>query len=258
MSQLAGDLRISPSFSDRCKRAFLGRPMINDQLQHERLSNPIALGVLSPDAISSTAYGSEQVMIELLPAAGHGRVRAAATDHRCHPAHSGAGGRVVPPGGGGLHPRRRLVRGRPGKLRTQDRADRRGVAADRLRRHRRGAVRGRDRGGRVGDTRARSVQPGNHRRHCALDVLCQPAWIAGSRTSLRAADVFVCRHGLVDDRRRRHSGILRGVAGLRPGPHRRGSAGATRQRTDHGRHAADRVAGIRERRFVADRRRGDL
>ncbi len=70
MSQLAGDLRISPSFSDRCKRAILGRPMINDQLQHERLSNPIALGVLSPDAISSTAYGSEQVMIELLPAAG--------------------------------------------------------------------------------------------------------------------------------------------------------------------------------------------
>jgi amino acid transporter len=44
--------------------------MITDQLQHERLSNPVALGVLSPDAISSTAYGSEQVMIELLPAAG--------------------------------------------------------------------------------------------------------------------------------------------------------------------------------------------
>ena len=62
--------RIAPSFSDRCKRAFLGRPMITDQLQHERLSNPVALGVRSPDAISSTAYGSEQVMIELLPAAG--------------------------------------------------------------------------------------------------------------------------------------------------------------------------------------------
>ena len=70
MSQLAGELRISSSFSDRCKRVFLGRPMITDQLQHERLSNPVALGVLSPDAISSTAYGSEQVMIELLPAAG--------------------------------------------------------------------------------------------------------------------------------------------------------------------------------------------
>jgi amino acid transporter len=70
MSQPAGELRRPPSLSDRCKRVFLGRPMINDQLQHERLSNPIALGVLSPDAISSTAYGSEQVMIELLPAAG--------------------------------------------------------------------------------------------------------------------------------------------------------------------------------------------
>jgi amino acid transporter len=71
MTQLADDgHRMSPSSSDRCKRALLGKPMINDQLQHERLSNPVALGVLSPDAISSTAYGSEQVMIELLPAAG--------------------------------------------------------------------------------------------------------------------------------------------------------------------------------------------
>src|SRR5580693_884744 len=70
MAQPVDGQRISPSFSDVCKRAFLGRPMINDQLQHERLSNPVALGVLSPDAISSTAYGSEQVMIELLPAAG--------------------------------------------------------------------------------------------------------------------------------------------------------------------------------------------
>src|SRR5271163_4312222 len=70
MRQLGGEQRIPPSFSDRCKRAFLGRPMITYQLEHERLSNPVALGVLSPDAISSTAYGSEQVMIELLPAAG--------------------------------------------------------------------------------------------------------------------------------------------------------------------------------------------
>jgi amino acid transporter len=67
---LADAQGIAPSFSDGWKRAFLGKPMINDQLQHERLSNPVALGVLSPDAISSTAYGSEQVMIELLPAAG--------------------------------------------------------------------------------------------------------------------------------------------------------------------------------------------
>jgi amino acid transporter len=62
--------RFAPSFSDVYKRFVLGKPMINDQLEHERLSNPVALGVLSPDAISSTAYGSEQIMIELLPAAG--------------------------------------------------------------------------------------------------------------------------------------------------------------------------------------------
>ena len=61
---------LAPSFSDAYKRFVLGKPMINDELEHERLSNPVALGVLSPDAISSTAYGSEQIMIELLPAAG--------------------------------------------------------------------------------------------------------------------------------------------------------------------------------------------
>jgi len=60
----------APSLADAYKRFVLGKPMINDQLDHERLSNPVALGVLSPDAISSTAYGPEQIMIELLPAAG--------------------------------------------------------------------------------------------------------------------------------------------------------------------------------------------
>ena len=70
MTDLPEDQRISPSFSDVCKRVLLGKPLINDQLQHERLSNPVALGVLSPDAISSTAYGPEQIMVELLPAAG--------------------------------------------------------------------------------------------------------------------------------------------------------------------------------------------
>lgn len=62
--------RIPRSLPEVYKRALLGRPMTTSQLAAERLSNPVALGVLSPDAISSTAYGSEQVMIELLPAAG--------------------------------------------------------------------------------------------------------------------------------------------------------------------------------------------
>jgi amino acid transporter len=52
------------------KRLTLGRPLINDQLRGERLSNPIALGVLSSDAMSSAAYGTEEILIELLPWAG--------------------------------------------------------------------------------------------------------------------------------------------------------------------------------------------
>lgn len=61
---------IPPSFTDKCKRVLLGKPLTTDQLDSERLSNRVALGALSPDAISSTAYGPEQIMIELLPAAG--------------------------------------------------------------------------------------------------------------------------------------------------------------------------------------------
>ena len=52
------------------KRLFLGKPMISEQLKTERLSNPVALGVLSPDAISSSAYGTEEILIELLPYTG--------------------------------------------------------------------------------------------------------------------------------------------------------------------------------------------
>ena len=44
--------------------------MISEQLKTERLSNPVALGVLSPDAISSSAYGTEEILIELLPYTG--------------------------------------------------------------------------------------------------------------------------------------------------------------------------------------------
>jgi amino acid transporter len=58
------------TFSDAWKRFFLGKPLISEHLEHESLSNVVALGALSPDAISSTVYGPEQIMVELLPAAG--------------------------------------------------------------------------------------------------------------------------------------------------------------------------------------------
>jgi amino acid transporter len=66
----AGKLRIPVSIGDVAKRVFLGRPLITEDLTTEKLSNPVALGALSPDAISSTAYGTEQILIELLPNAG--------------------------------------------------------------------------------------------------------------------------------------------------------------------------------------------
>ncbi|MDT7739487.1 MAG: hypothetical protein QOK09_2856, partial [Mycobacterium sp.] len=70
MTDSVTEYKVAPSLVDASKRLFLGKPMITDDLQHEKLSNPVALGALSPDAISSTAYGPEQIMVELLPAAG--------------------------------------------------------------------------------------------------------------------------------------------------------------------------------------------
>jgi amino acid transporter len=49
------------------KRRLLGPPLVNEQLTQERLSKPLALGVLSCDGISSANYGSELILHELLP-----------------------------------------------------------------------------------------------------------------------------------------------------------------------------------------------
>jgi amino acid transporter len=65
-----GRRRLPETRGYRLKRALLGKPLVTDQLSEERLSNPIALGVLAPDCISSTAYGSEEILTILVPAAG--------------------------------------------------------------------------------------------------------------------------------------------------------------------------------------------
>ena len=59
------DLR--EGFGYTLKRKLLGPPMVNEQLASERLSQPLALGVLSCDGISSANYGSELILHELLP-----------------------------------------------------------------------------------------------------------------------------------------------------------------------------------------------
>ncbi len=70
MTTSAGKLRIPLSVGDIAKRVFLGKPLTTEDLGSEKLSNTVALGALSPDAISSTAYGPEQILVELLPHAG--------------------------------------------------------------------------------------------------------------------------------------------------------------------------------------------
>jgi amino acid transporter len=58
------------SFWYSVKLRLLGQPMVNEQLKAERLSRPLALGVLSCDGISSAAYGTEEILIELVPVFG--------------------------------------------------------------------------------------------------------------------------------------------------------------------------------------------
>ena len=54
----------------KVKRRFLGGALNRHTLGHQRLSKRYALGILSSDCISSSAYGSEQILIALLPAFG--------------------------------------------------------------------------------------------------------------------------------------------------------------------------------------------
>lgn len=54
----------------KVKRRFLGGALNRHSLGHQRLSKRYALGILSSDCISSSAYGSEQILIALLPAFG--------------------------------------------------------------------------------------------------------------------------------------------------------------------------------------------
>ena len=56
--------------SYKIKRRFLGGALNRHSLGHQRLSKRYGLGILSSDCISSSAYGSEQILIALLPAFG--------------------------------------------------------------------------------------------------------------------------------------------------------------------------------------------
>jgi amino acid transporter len=54
----------------RLKNKLLGPPLVTEQLASERLNRAIALGVLAPDCISSSAYGTEEMLTQLVPYVG--------------------------------------------------------------------------------------------------------------------------------------------------------------------------------------------
>ena len=72
--ELAGDVMPGSgpreTFGYSLKRKLLGPPLVNEQMSEQRLSRPLALGVLSCDGISSAAYGTEEMLIELVPVVG--------------------------------------------------------------------------------------------------------------------------------------------------------------------------------------------
>src|SRR5450756_1226397 len=63
-------LDIPETLRYRLKNTLLGPPLVNEKLSDERLGRPAALGVLAPDCISSSAYGTEQMLTQLIPAVG--------------------------------------------------------------------------------------------------------------------------------------------------------------------------------------------
>ncbi len=62
--------QIPETFRYRMKNVLLGPPLVTEQLATERLNKAVALGVLAPDCISSSAYGTEEMLTQLVPFIG--------------------------------------------------------------------------------------------------------------------------------------------------------------------------------------------
>ena len=105
------------TLSYRIKNVLLGRPLVTEELATERLGSFMAMGVLSPDAISSSAYGTEEMLVELVKYVG------VAAFTLVLPGHFRPAGRavlrhdVLPGSRDGLYEGRRLLCGGQGQLR---------------------------------------------------------------------------------------------------------------------------------------------
>jgi amino acid transporter len=63
-----GRTSLPATTSERAKDLLLGKALPNEALAHERLGKPTALAVFSSDALSSTAYATEEILKTLLEA----------------------------------------------------------------------------------------------------------------------------------------------------------------------------------------------
>ncbi|HEX2902268.1 MAG TPA: amino acid permease, partial [Jatrophihabitans sp.] len=67
---LSTTVSVPERFGYKLKRVLLGPPLVSSQMHEEKLSKRLALGVLSSDCISSSAYGTEEMLIVLLAVFG--------------------------------------------------------------------------------------------------------------------------------------------------------------------------------------------
>ncbi len=67
---LESTVEIPETLGYRIKNVLLGPPMVSEQLATERLGSLMAMGVLAPDGISSSAYGTEEMLVELVKYVG--------------------------------------------------------------------------------------------------------------------------------------------------------------------------------------------
>ena len=211
------------------KRLLIGRPIATSEEGHQRLRKRVALPIFASDAMSSTAYATDEILIVLLIQAGVGAL---------------AFDRLVPlaivvavllfivilsyrqtiyayPSGGGAYI---VSKDNLGETAV---ARRRGVAAHRLHPHRR-RVRRRRRarhavGVRLRQLAARPAVPRHHRR----DHDRQPARVARVGRAVRPADVPLHRHARRADRRRP---VPRVLPRPRPDPAGRPVRGGARAR----------------------------
>ena len=57
-----------PSVASTLKRILVGKPIASSEEHHQRIGKPMALAVFASDAISSTAYATEEILLVLMVA----------------------------------------------------------------------------------------------------------------------------------------------------------------------------------------------